>query len=116
MGGTRGLDDAGEREVEANAPPARPIRILIADDHAIFRAGLKALLEAQPDLRVIGEAGDGAEAVARTRALRPDVVLLDLSMPGMDGLAALRALQREGLPGRPPGLTMHAEDAYPPRG
>ncbi len=106
------LDDTSARETAAGASPARPIRVLVADDHAIFRAGLKALLEAQPDLRVIGEAGDGAEAVARTRALRPDVVLLDLSMPGMDGLAALRALQREGLPGRPLVLTMHAEDEY----
>jgi two-component system response regulator NreC len=105
------LDDTSARE-KADAPAARPIRILIADDHAIFRAGLKALLDAHPDLRVIGEAGDGAEAVARTRALRPDVVLLDLSMPGMDGLAALRALQRECLPGRPLVLTMHAENEY----
>src|SRR5258708_13922055 len=106
------LDDTSARETAAGASPARPIRVLVADDHAIFRAGLKALLEAQPDLRVIGEAGDGAEAVARTRALRPDVVLLDLSMPGMDGLASLRALHREGLPGRPLVLTIHPENTY----
>jgi DNA-binding NarL/FixJ family response regulator len=88
------------------------IRILVADDHAIFRAGLRALLDAQPDMRVIGEAGTGGEAVALTRSLGPDVILLDLSMPGMDGLGALREMQREGLRGRALALTMHAENEY----
>jgi len=95
----------------AESQPAR-IRILVADDHPIFRAGLRALLDAQPDMRVVGEAGDGAEAVKRARELRPDVVLLDLSMPGMDGLTALRRMQAEGIQSRPLVVTMHAENEY----
>lgn len=91
---------------------ATPIRILLADDHAIFRAGLRALLDAQPDMQVVGEAGDGVQAVARARDLRPDLVLLDLSMPGMDGLAALRQMHEEGMTSRALVLTMHAENEY----
>ncbi len=94
------------------AKTATTIRILIADDHAIFRAGLRALLDAQPDMQVVGEAATGGEAVSRTKSLQPDVILLDLSMPGMDGLSALREMQREGLPGHTLVLTMHAEDEY----
>src|SRR5579884_2047423 len=88
------------------------IRILVADDHPIFRAGLRALLDGQPDMRVVGEAGNGLEAVARARELRPDVVLLDLSMPVLDGLGALREMQRLGLASRALVLTMHAENEY----
>jgi NarL family two-component system response regulator LiaR len=71
----------------------RPIRILIVDDHPIVRDGLAAVLSTQPDLRVVGEAGNGAEAVRRAAALRPDVVLLDLEMPEMDGVEALRQMR-----------------------
>ena len=69
-----------------------PIRILVADDHAGFRSGLDALLATQPDLRVVGEAATGDEAVARALALQPDVVLMDLNMPGLDGIAATRRI------------------------
>jgi DNA-binding NarL/FixJ family response regulator len=69
-----------------------PSRVLIADDHALIREGIAEILRAQDDFRVIGQASDGAEAVARTRELAPDIVLMDLSMPGMDGLAATRLL------------------------
>lgn len=96
----------------ADAHGREAIRILLADDHAIFRAGLRALLEAQPDMLVVGEAGDGAQALAKAGELRPDVVLLDLSMPGMDGLTALRHMQENGLTCRTLVLTMHAEDEY----
>ncbi len=96
----------------ADSPRRPPIRVLLADDHPIFRAGLRALLEAQPDMRVVGEAGDGAEAVALASQLRPDVVLLDISMPGVDGLQALKRMQSAGLPSRPLVLTMHAENEY----
>jgi DNA-binding NarL/FixJ family response regulator len=63
-------------------------RVLIVDDHPVVRAGLRALLTGDPDLTVIGECGDGASAVEQARELRPDVVLMDLKMPGMDGVAA----------------------------
>ncbi|MGG8406700.1 response regulator [Streptomyces sp. 12297] len=68
------------------------IRVLLADDQALVRAGFRALLDAQPDIEVTGEAADGAEAVRRARELRPDVVLMDIRMPVLDGLAATRAL------------------------
>ncbi|QWT21335.1 response regulator transcription factor [Bacillus sp. NP157] len=71
------------------------IRILIADDHPIFRAGIEAILSVQDDMELVGAAGSGEEAVAMFRALRPDLVLMDLQMPGMGGLNAIRALRRE---------------------
>ena len=71
---------------------SQPIRIVIADDHPIFRDGLRRLLEAEPDLRVVGEASDGAEAVKLTRQLKPDILLLDLAMPRHPGLEALREM------------------------
>lgn len=71
------------------------IRILLADDHPIVREGMSAILQTQPDFEVVGQAGDGAAAVDLQSALRPDVVLLDLAMPGMDGLQALRTMRAE---------------------
>jgi two-component system, NarL family, nitrate/nitrite response regulator NarL len=69
-----------------------PIRILIVDDHAIVRDGLKKLLQVQPGFEVVGEAADGTEAIQRTLDLKPDILLLDLSMPRLDGLGVLKAL------------------------
>lgn len=71
---------------------AQPVRILLADDHPIFRDGLRRLLEADPGFRVVGEASDGAEAVAMARKLKPDLLLLDLAMPHHPGLEAVREL------------------------
>lgn len=73
-------------------------RILLADDHAIFRDGLRRLLESEPEFQVIGEAADGAEAIIKTRELEPDLLLLDLAMPRIPGLEALRELTRGGSP------------------
>ena len=66
-----------------------PVRLLIVDDHPVVRQGLRAFLETRPDFEVVGEAGDGETAVAEAARLRPDVILLDLVMPGVDGLEAL---------------------------
>ena len=70
------------------------ITIVLADDHALFRRGLRSMLELEPDLRVIGEAADGLEAQARVGELHPDLVLLDINMPQMDGIDAARELRR----------------------
>jgi DNA-binding NarL/FixJ family response regulator len=77
------------------------VRIVIADDHPIFRDGLRRLLEAEPDLKVMGEASDGAEAVKLARQLKPDILLLDLAMPKHPGLEALRDLSSGGASSAP---------------
>lgn len=69
------------------------IRVLLVDDHQVVRRGLRTFLEIQDDIEVVGEASDGAEGVARTEELRPDVVLMDIKMPGTDGIEALRKLR-----------------------
>ncbi|GHJ95624.1 DNA-binding response regulator [Streptomyces sp. NE5-10] len=71
----------------------KPIRVLLVDDHQVVRRGLRTFLEVQDDIEVVDEAGDGAEGVARAEELRPDVVLMDIKMPGTDGIEALKRLR-----------------------
>lgn len=73
------------------------VRVLVADDHGAIRAGLRLMLDGADGITVVGEAADGASAVTNARALRPDVVLMDIRMPGMDGIEATRAIVAEGL-------------------
>jgi two-component system nitrate/nitrite response regulator NarL len=82
---------------EGAIAPRDEIRIVIADDHPIFRRGLSSLLEAESGFVVVGEAGDGEEAVRLARSLKPDILLLDLSMPGVSGMAALSELSQAGV-------------------
>jgi two-component system, NarL family, nitrate/nitrite response regulator NarL len=79
---------------------SQPVRILLADDHPIFRDGLRRLLETEPGFRVVGEASDGAEAVAMAKKLKPDLLLLDLAMPKHPGLEAVRELGNSDTPVR----------------
>jgi DNA-binding NarL/FixJ family response regulator len=85
------------------------IRILLADDHSLFREGIAAVLNSQPDMEVIGEASDGLEAVVLTRNLRPDVILMDVTMPGTDGIEATRIIKQEQPDIRIVMLTVHDE-------
>jgi DNA-binding NarL/FixJ family response regulator len=87
-------------------------RILIAEDHAIVRAGLKALLNAQPAFEVVAEAGDGREAVKLAGQARPDLILIDLSMPRMNGLEAIRELRHQDPNVRIIVMTAHAAEEY----
>ncbi|GAA4915941.1 DNA-binding NarL/FixJ family response regulator [Nonomuraea thailandensis] len=86
------------------------IRLLIADDHPIVRDGLRGMFAGDPGFEVIGEAADGAQAVELARALRPDVILMDLRMPGTDGVAAIKELARLGSPARVLVLTTYDTD------
>lgn len=90
----------------------RPLRILLADDHSVVRAGLRALLEAQPDLEVVGEARDGGEVLAQVGRAAPDVVVLDLSMPGLSGLETARRLRAGGGGPRVLVLSVHEDASY----
>lgn len=87
-------------------------RILLADDHAVLRAGLRLLLEAQPDLKVVGEAGDGREAMRLAEELKPELILLDLTMPGLSGMETLPALKKLLPAARILILTMHDDVSY----
>ena len=88
------------------------IRVVLADDHVTVRQGLKLLIDSQPDMKVVSEAGDGSEAVKRATTLHPDVVVLDISMPGMNGLAAARALRKHRPEAAIVTLTRHSDEAY----
>lgn len=88
------------------------IRVVLADDHAVVRTGLKAVLAAARDIEVVGEAANGSEAIALVRQLHPDVVIMDLTMAGMDGRAATKVIVDQEAATRVLVLTMHAEEEY----
>jgi two-component system response regulator NreC len=88
------------------------IRILLADDHAVLRAGLRLLIDGQPDLEVVGEAATAPEAVAMAAETRPDVVLLDITMPGESGIQAIDRIRQKSHRTRVLVLTMHDDPAY----
>ena len=90
----------------------KKIRVMLADDHAILRAGLRMLLDAQPDMAVVAEAGDGEEAIRRATGSRPDVAVVDLTMPGLSGVETLEGLRREVPATRLLVLTMHDDPGY----
>jgi DNA-binding NarL/FixJ family response regulator len=91
--------------------PRDRIRVVVVDDHQVVRHGLRSFLDVQDDIEVVGEAADGAEAVERVRALRPDVMLLDLLLPSVDGVEALRMLRAQGDQTRVLVLTSFTEPA-----
>ena len=88
-----------------------PIRLLIVDDHPVVRDGLRGMLSSDADFEVVGEASDGAEALAMAEARTPDVILMDLRMPGLGGAAAIRELGERGLPARVLVLTTYDSDS-----
>ena len=94
------------------AEKTKRLRILLADDHVTVRRGLKLLIDAERDMEVIGEAGDGNEAVQKARELNPDVIVMDISMPGASGLAATRTLKKIKPDAVIVTLTRHADSAY----
>ncbi len=88
------------------------IRVLICDDHTILREGIRLLLNAQPDMEVVGEAVNGREAVEQARTLKPDVILMDIAMPRLNGLEATRQIRRDYPRARVLVLTMYESDEY----
>jgi len=91
---------------------AHPLRVLLADDHVTVRHGLRLLIDSQPDMTVVAEASDGLSAVQRAQELKPDVVVMDISMPGMNGLDATRKLKILQPGAAIVTLTRHGDDAY----
>jgi two-component system response regulator NreC len=92
--------------------PDRKTRILLADDHSVVRSGFRALLSAQPDLEVVGEASDGRDAVEQTVLLKPDVVVMDVTMPNLNGIEATRRMAQEAPRVRVLALSMHKDAVY----
>src|SRR2546428_11667922 len=92
------------------SPEVRRVRVLIADDHALVRSGLRSILDLEPEIEVIGEAGDGHEALAQAQELLPDVILMDINMGDWDGVTATRRVRNSVPSARGIGLTDSRED------
>lgn len=88
------------------------IRVLLADDHAVVRSGLRLIVDAQPDMTVTGEAKDGLEAIEKAQELEPDVIVMDISMPNLGGLEAIRRIKRDGRATHILVLTMHDSEQF----
>jgi DNA-binding NarL/FixJ family response regulator len=89
----------------------KPIRVLLVDDHPVVRAGIEGILNSQPDIEVVGEASDGIEAICLNQTLQPDVILMDLQMPKMDGVTAIKAITEQANPPHILVLTTYDTDA-----
>ena len=115
-GGAAPAESGGAAPAESGgAAPAEtpaPIRLLIADDHPVVRDGLSSMFARDPEFEVLGEASDGAEAIRLALALKPDVILMDLRMPGVDGLTAITELARRGSGSRVLVLTTYDTDSH----
>ncbi len=90
----------------------QPVRVFLADDHTLVRQGIAALIAKEPDIEVVGESGDGLEVLEQVEELRPDVVVLDITMPGLNGLDACRQITRKHKDTAVLVLTMHADEEY----
>lgn len=102
----------GSEEIRGNSMVNHKYRVLLADDHTILREGLRALLQSSPELEVIGEASDGHEAVQMANQLAPDVVLIDLSMPRINGTEAIELMRKRNPSLRIIALTVHRTEEY----
>jgi DNA-binding NarL/FixJ family response regulator len=89
-----------------------PVTLVLVDDHPIIRQGLRHLLEAEPDFRIIGEAGDGVEALQLIERLKPNILVVDMMMPGLNGLEVLRQIKKISPTTRAIVLSMQSADAY----
>jgi DNA-binding NarL/FixJ family response regulator len=103
---------AGRAAPASRGEAMSSIRVLLVDDESLVRAGLRAIIDAEPDLEVVGEAGDGAEAVSQVRTLRPDVVCMDVRMPHVDGIAATKLLTERAAATAVLVLTTFENDDY----